>query len=106
MANRIIELDAACTSEETTGQAIFDENLTIPVEQVKQMRGFQRLVAELKKFNRPASFDDPTNEVLWYLNYIYVAHGITAEQFFSKGLRKDKPNKSILEMTTHTRGII
>ena len=106
MANRIIELNEACISKKTTGQAIFDENLTIPVEQVKQMRGFQRLVAELKNFNRPASFDDPTNEVLWYLNYLYVAHGITAEQFFSKGFRKDKPNKSILEMTARTRGII
>lgn len=106
MANRIIEFDAACSRGETTGQAIFDENLTISVEQVKQMRGFQRLVAELKNFNRPASFDDPTNELLWYLNYIHVTYGITAEQFFSKGLRKDKPNKAILEMTARARGII
>ena len=63
-------------------------------------------MADLEQFNIPASFKPATNEALWYLNYIYVTFGITPKQFFTRGIRKSKPSKRVMEMTAHTRGII
>lgn len=107
LKRRTVELDKETRVEGTsTALDVFMGNLAIPVENTTRMRGFKQLVSELEAFNVPASFKPVTNEALWYLNYIYVTFGITPKQFFTRGIRKSKPSKRIMEMTAHTRGII
>lgn len=107
LMRRTIELDKETRIEGTnTALDVFMGNLVIPVEKTTQMRGFKQLVSDLETFNVPASFESATNEALWYLNYLYVTFGITPKRFFTRGIRKSKPDKRIMEMTARTRGIL
>lgn len=107
LMRRTVELDKETRVAGTsTALDVFMGNLVISVEKTTRMRGFKQLVADLEQFNIPASFKPATNEALWYLNYIYVTFGITPKQFFTRGIRKSKPSKRIIEMTARTRGII
>lgn len=107
LMRRTIELDKETRLEGTnTALDVFMGNLVIPVEKTTQMRGFKQLVSDLETFNVPASFESATNEALWYLNYLYVTFGITPKRFFTRGIRKSKPDKRIMEMTARTRGIL
>lgn len=107
LMRRTIELDKETRIAGTnTALDVFMGNLVIPVEKTTQMRGFKQLVSDLETFNVPASFEPATNEALWYLNYLYVTFGITPKRFFTRGIRKSKPDKRIMEMTALTRGII
>ena len=107
LMHRTVGLDKETRVEGTsTALDVFMGNLVISVEKTTRMRGFKQLVADLEQFNIPASFKPATNEALWYLNYIYVTFGITPKQFFTRGIRKSKPSKRVMEMTAHTRGII
>ena len=107
LMHRTVELDKETRIEGTsTALDVFMGNLAIPVENTTRKRGFKQLVADLEQFNTPASFEPATNEALWYLNYLYVTFGIPPKQFFTRGIRKSKPSKRIMEMTARTRGII
>ena len=107
LMRRTIELDKETRIEGTnTALDVFMGNLVIPVEKTTQMRGFKQLVSDLETFNVPASFESATNEALWYLNYLHVTFGITPKRFFTRGIRKSKPDKRIMEMTARTRGIL
>lgn len=107
LMRRTIELDKETRIEGTnTALDVFMGNLVIPVEKTTQMRGFKQLVSDLETFNVPASFESATNEALWYLNYLYVTFGITPKRFFTRGIRKSKPDKRIMDMTARTRGIL
>lgn len=107
LKRRTVELDRETRLEGTrTALEVFMGNLVISVEKTTQMRGFKQLVADLEQFNTPASVKPVTNEALWYLNCIYVTFGIAPKQFFTRGIRKSKPSKRVMEMTAHTRGIL
>lgn len=107
LMHRTVELDKETRIEGTsTALDVFMGNLVIPIEETIRMRGFERLVSDLATFNIPGSFEPTTNEALWYLNYLYVSFGITPKQFFTRGIRKSKPSKRIMEMTARTRGIL
>lgn len=100
MQQHTIELDTKNESDRTAVHEAFCNNLTIPVEQVKKMQAFKEMARHLAEDN--GEVNSAVNEALWYLNYLQVAHNITPDEFFKTG----EPDEEILEMTTHTRGII
>lgn len=100
MSHRTIELEEACATDKLNLQGVFIENLTIPYQEISRNRTFRRLLKSLQKFKKAR--EPESNELMWYLNYLQVAHNITPDQFLGYG----SPDHSILEMTARTRGII
>ena len=100
MSHRIIELKEAFGTQELYPQDVFLENLTIPYQEISRTERFRCVLKDLQKFKKAR--ESESNELMWYLNYLQVAHNITPDQFLDYG----SPDRRILEMTARTRGII
>lgn len=100
MSRRIIELKEEFGTQELYPQDVFLENLTIPYQEISRTERFRCVLKDLQKFKKAR--EPESNELMWYLNYLQVAHNITPDQFLDYG----SPDRSILEMTARTRGII
>lgn len=100
MSHRIIELKEEFGTQELYPQDVFLKNLTIPYQEISRTERFRCVLKDLQKFKKAR--EPESNELMWYLNYLQVAHNITPDQFLDYG----SPDRRILEMTARTRGII